>query len=186
MGLIWKRLHKSAEAAVKYDGSKDDFEHWCRYALDPANAAVLGGGYEKVESRLYGLQTFRFLKLCLRNPAQCLSTAVSRTDLVRVYQENHFTQYVVQTETLRADLIDLCNSHLEPFLADKEKAIAFLQQSGKRNISAKPLFTLDDVSPDLTALMRSREWFLFEQFYPYDGDRPQDALPAHAPRKAAG
>jgi hypothetical protein len=164
-----------------YRGRLASFERWLRFMLDPGNAALLNPRYGAAFPALYGLQTFRFLMLSFENPIEKLARADSPGKLDELYDRHKIHSAVVRNESLNQDLMDICAGPLRRFLTDPAAARDFLASSPARaNASASIPQAIERLHPTTLALVRDRERFLYERFYPEGratADSPGDPTP---------
>jgi len=143
------------------------FEKWLDFMLSPDSSRYFGIGYQRSPHTLFGLLSFRFLRLSFVAPVVKLRRARSRQSLLKIYNRHKIHDHVIKTETLNQDLEKLLDSKVGSFFKPREQVKFYLQNSERINTSKfGAAFQPENISPDLVAYLKEREWFLYEQFYP--------------------
>lgn len=142
-------------------------ERWLDFILRSRHAAILGEGYHASCPGLIGFQTFRFLMLALPDARARLAMADGRPEVRRLYRAHGLPDAVIRTEHLREDLEALIDGPLAPRLRDAAAARRDLRDTAPVNVSRQaPELRDAAISAELAARVRTREWLLYEQFYP--------------------
>jgi|TARA_R110002072_G_C7805268_1_gene521991 hypothetical protein len=162
-GEIYDSIKKSGYSQL-YQPNKESFQHWLQFVLCAKNAANLGPDYRAVDTELMGLQTFRFLALSFQNALKKLKAVHDYPTLCGLYEKRIHSQ-VVRNESLRVDMKNLVDTHLSSFV-DTESAKRYLEKSPPINRSPKLDFDIESIDEETMSLVRRKERFLLEQFYP--------------------
>jgi len=165
-GAIFESLKNSGHTQL-YQPDKQSFQHWLRFVLSAENAGYLGADYQSVDTELMGLQTFRFLALSFQKPLAKLKPLHDYATLCRLYEKKKIHSQVVRNESLRADMETLVETHLSSFV-DVESAKRYLEKSPPINRSPKLGFNIESIDEEAMSLIRRKERFLLERFYPED------------------
>ena len=163
-GAIYESLKKSGHTQL-YQRDRESFQQWLRFVLSAKNARHLGADYLSVDTELMGLQTFRFLALSFQNPLAKLKPVHHYANLCELYEHKKIHSHVVRNESLRADLENLVGTQLSSFV-DEESAKRYLEKSPPINRSPKLSFDIESIDEETMSLLRRKERFLLERFYP--------------------
>jgi hypothetical protein len=163
-GAIYESLAKSEHTQL-YQPDKESFQQWLRFVLSAENARHLGAEYQAVDTELMGLQTFRFLTLSFQNPLKKLKPIHDYATLCGLYEKKRIHSFVVRNESLRADMEILVETHLSA-LVDIKSAKRYLEKSPPINRSAKLGFDIESIDEQTMSLLRRKERFLLDRFYP--------------------
>lgn len=156
-GGVFGRLRNAGLAGIYEKG----FEPWLEFVLDPANAEVLGEGYQRVAHTGIGFMTFRFVVLSMAYPMQEFPSAQSVDDVRALYAKRNLARRVIRNEYLNAGLRALAVEDVPQWFKPDE-AKAFL--AGER-INQSRSATPPPPSPDLVREMERREAFILDRFY---------------------
>jgi hypothetical protein len=163
-GAIYESLSKSGYAAL-YQPDLLSFQKWLEFVLTPKNAGHLGADYKTVDTTLMGLQTFRFLVLSFQHAILKLKSIHDYESLGDLYDREKIHSEVVCNERLREDMEALVASHLSGYL-NVEESISYLRAAPSINKSPQLDFDIGTVDEDTKGLIRHKERFLLERFYP--------------------
>ncbi len=167
-GGMLKRF-KDAGMAGYYQPNTAAFERWLGFMISPENAGFFGQRYRNTLPHLVGLQTYRFLALSFIKPGPTLRGVKTKDDLRALYRHKKIHTRVLKTESLNQGLENLLNSEVGAFFKPREQVVSYLQNAKRaKKTSAEAGIRPQDISPDLIAKMKKREWFLFENFYPQE------------------
>lgn len=172
-GLLAKQLHRAGRAAL-YDGTSAGFHKWLKMVLNPANADLLGEGYQRSGiAALVGFQTFRLLMLSIAEPARWVPQCRTRNDISALYDNANLADYYVRVETLRDSLVGLLQGPLAPYISDVPTAVAYTRTAPALNTSARVDADRGfSVPPTAAAAIEEREWLFFEKLgYPRYSNR---------------
>jgi hypothetical protein len=165
-GEIYESMIESGHTQL-YQPDKESFQQWLRFVLCAKNASYLGPDYQSVDTELMGLQTFRFMALSFQKPLAKLKRLHDYATLCGLYEKKKIHSQVVRNESLRADMETLVETHLSSFV-DMESAKRYLQKSPPLNRSPKLGFDIESIDEETMSLLRRKERFLLERFYPED------------------
>lgn len=147
-----------------YDGSEASFHTWLEKMLDPEFADTLPNKYDKGAPSLFGLMTFRFLRLSLKKPFKNMKDWTTSDQVRSGFASNRLPVKVLRNEELNQGLAKLVENELRPYMKDVGAALQELSNAEKR-VNATNSENVLDVSDALKQKVREREWFLYEQFY---------------------
>ena len=165
-GQLFNKLHTSGFGHLYEDPSMAGFEAWLAFFLNPRSAKMIGPQYHQARPRLYGYQTYRFLRLSFLNPREVMSRYSTRRQLQLRYNSQKIHTHILRTESLNQDLLALSRSALTPHFKPAEEVAAYLAEAKWVNRS-KSGDDLDpsSLSPALFKRLKKREWFLYQNFY---------------------
>lgn len=166
-GRMAESFAKAGMSDYYQAGSTLAFERWLALMLDPTPPVFTGDTYLRLQPSIFGLQTYRFLRLSFNLPLRHLKNLTEKQTLQAYYDKNKLQNFVVKTETLTEDLEKLVLSDVGVFFKPYEQIMSFLKKSDRVNES-KPssAFRPEKLSPDLIAYMKEKEWFVYDNFYP--------------------
>ncbi len=165
-GQLYEKLHSSGFGHLYEDPSMAGFEAWLAFFLKPRSAKHFDAQYQGARPRLYGTQTYRFLRLSFQNPMVALSGFTTRKRLQLRYNSQKIHTHVLRTESLNQDLLALSRSALAPHFKPADEVAAYLAEAKWVNRSqAGDGLTPASLSPALLKRLKSREWFLYQNFY---------------------
>jgi len=156
------------QSYVKYyqDGSTPAFERWLALMLDPEPPAFLNDPYLRLQPAIFGLQTYRFLRLSFARPLRGLKNLATKPALQAYYSKYKLQGSVIKTENLASDLEKILLSELGSFFKPPEQVMSFLHKSEKMNKSKTgTAFQPEKLSPELVRYLKEKEWFIYENFY---------------------
>jgi len=168
-GQLALRLNNKGLGAF-YDGSWSGFESWLDFVLDPANADLMGDGYDERSSgrarEFIGFQSYRVIKLALPGANELLQRCDSMDAIDSLYAREKLPDHVVRTESLRADLKELVVRKLPDRFPDLPAAIRFIDTRDPINASQRidRFDTISKLSPALRRRLEEREWLLHKYF----------------------
>jgi hypothetical protein len=161
-GGLHDKLRAAGVAERFYRGDVASFEAWAAFVLDPANAKALDGRYAAMSPALYGFMTFRYLILAMPAPIKLLKDIHDKETVRVTLAEHSFVGSHVKTESLKDDMVTLCDGGLKPYLKNRPAALEWLHRDRMKNKSKTPAFSLKDVGTGTLHRIREREWLLYE------------------------
>lgn len=182
-GALFRSLSRNGQEKLllpTYDG----FETWLRFVLDPKNAhLVIRSEYaESSMAEKIGILSFRLLYLSIPRAMQRMRSGKFQTpDEIRSLFEKRVYREYVRTENLDEDLFAFLKYYRDRlrFRRPLTTVQELTAQTRRKNKSIKVEgLSPDTVSPELRALVRERDWLIYEMFG-YDRDpkgRPPNCL----------
>lgn len=131
-GGVYNRLKDSRNLQVYRD-----FDYFCSFALDPANARLLDTRYDQTAAEQCGFMSFRYLRLCLQNPDERIAQQLAGGKALSHLKADFIIDHVVRTENLNDDLLSL-TTEIIPEYFDPEQVRLFLESMPKINVSYIP------------------------------------------------
>jgi hypothetical protein len=121
-GAIRGYMERSGMAGV-YDGTPEGFSAWMDLVLDPAiGKEVFGGRASHPLLGTIGLQSLRFATLNLPSPQHELAQLTSVEDVIDSLACNGLADVVLRTETLSAQLREMCDGVYGDIIANPDRA----------------------------------------------------------------
>lgn len=164
-GGVFQKL-KALGYGNLYQNNIESFDQWLNLMLSPEVTKLIKGGYSKVNIDLIGLQTFRFLVLSFQYPLRILSNINDYAELNRLYDEKKIHRYVLRNENLNHDLMMMVDDCLKPYIKDIASAKNYLLSAERINVSTPLGLDTNALTAKACKLLRAKERFLFERFYP--------------------
>jgi len=165
-GRMAASFDKSAYTKYYQAGSTLAFERWLALMLDPEPPVFSGDPYLRLQPAIFGLQTYRFLRLAIPGSLRRLKNLTTNSALQAFYDKHKVPDFVVKTENLTADLEKIALFELGPFFRPREQVMSYLRKSDRINTSKTgDAFQPDKLSPDLIGYLKEKEWFIYENFY---------------------
>jgi hypothetical protein len=183
LGALYESL-KTQGLGHLFQSTREAFEIWLDFMLDPANAPVLNRRYgEAAPFESVGLLSVRLLYVSLPNfEKRVRRDKIGNPEEIRsLFMKKHIFDEYVRTENLIGDLFAFLRRHsgrlrLRHQLTTAEELAATVRT---RNTSKKiPGLSPETVSPALKKRVREREWLFYEVFG-YDTDpngRPPECV----------
>ena len=166
-GDLVQSFDRQSYAKYYQEGSTPAFERWLALMLDPELPAFLNDPYLRLQPAIFGLQTYRFLRLSFSGSLRRLKTLKSKPALQAFYEKHKIQNSAIKTESLTEDLKNLALSELRPFFKSPEHVKSFLLKTDRINTSnTGTAFQPEKLSPDLIGYLKEKEWFIYENFYP--------------------
>ncbi|HTT99828.1 MAG TPA: hypothetical protein VMF58_17390 [Rhizomicrobium sp.] len=178
--------------------TREAFELWLDFMLDPQNAELLKSGYGSAGNAEIGFLSYRLLFICVPNAQKRMQKKrFHERDEIRALFARHLYKDYVRLENLAGDLFSFLSLHSARlrFREPLTTADRLMADIPKRNASPKIAgLSVDTVSPELRERVRDREWLFYEAFgYDTDpkgrppgsitGERPQEAKPSGPKRR---
>lgn len=152
-GHLWEAMKKRDKLHFYADGL-NGFEAWLQYALSDALGSIFGE--YAPHSAAMGLCSWRFLRL-----AQ-----------LRFNHDRIMIDHVLKFENLNEELKDLTRGPLARSVRNVDAACAWIDGKSQINRSTRRDQSQDVViGHDTLALLRQREAYLYDTFYPQQGRR---------------
>jgi len=162
--------------------TREGFERWLNFVLDPQNAETVKPEYESAPCEVIGLLSFRLLSQSIPNALHKLKKGKFREPnrLRDLMQKAAFNDYV-RLENLGGDLFSLFEHHASQIKLRQPltTAEALMADIPVVNSSAK----ISDLKPDTVSSgvrqrVREREWLFYETFGydEYPKGRPPKSL----------
>lgn len=165
-GTVFLRLQRLGYGNL-YENEAEGFDIWLRFVLDSRNARLLTRGYGNTIASLIGLMTWRFLRLACPGFESNAREFRSRSDIKEYIKTHYILGGVLRQENLRSGLIKLTEGPLSHALEPVPEALDWLRQAPKVNTSrASSKHVLGDISQETFQLLRKKESFLYQSFYP--------------------
>lgn len=149
-----------------YRRNSTAFEHWLNFVLSADHAHLLGEGYDAIDNNLIGFQSFRFLILSFQHSLLKMKSVNNYDDLRQLYETQKIHKFVVRNENINHDLRQLISSLPQSIVKESLSIRRYLRQSPKLNISKKLDIKIESLNKDTIAILKQKERFLFETFYP--------------------
>jgi hypothetical protein len=166
-GSLYKKLQRKGRADL-YVPTQDGFENWLKVVLDPENRSLLGWRYSFSGcANLMGFMSFRTLSLNLPSPTFKLRRARTREGVLDLLSSQGMATHIIHNESLEQDLFELFRLHENKLrLRHSVEAIRVLiAGKPKTNVSeSASSIRKEALSADVVALIRQREWLLYEHF----------------------
>jgi len=167
-GEIFERLRAAGHAGL-YDRGIEGFEAWLKFVLDANNSRLLTPGYGRAVSTHVGLVTYRLLRLACPGFATACERFSGAVDIRRHYEREKIVGAVIRYESLAEDLGKLVEGPLRHAITDVGAAQAWICGTPPINASnRRDRQTPPALAPATLDLLRAREWFMYEIFYPHD------------------
>ncbi len=169
-GQLYDNLQCSGFGHLYENPSMAGFEAWLSFFLNPRSAKHYDPQYQDCRPRLYGYQTYRFLRLSFLNPRKVMSRHYTRKRLQLQYNSQRIHTHVLRTESLNQDLLAFSRSALAPHFKPAEEVAAYLAEAKWVNRSkAGDELEPSCLSPALHKRLQKREWFIYQNFYGGEG-----------------
>jgi hypothetical protein len=172
-GALYNKLCKNGMESL-FVPTREAFEQWLGFVLDPRNAALLKADYAlHAPTECIGLLSFRLLFLSVpRSLKKMAKDKFREPDQIRTLFGKRIYDDYVRVENLGGDLFRFLAANasrlrLRHPLTTAEDMIARIPV---KNVSRKIADLVpENVSPGLRQLVREREWLFYEVFG-YDAD----------------
>lgn len=160
-GEVCARLSDSGYGHLYRRGAAG-FNEWLSFIQKPEHSRILHPRFTEAVARQFGFMTWRFLRL-----ASCgfedMAPFLSEADRAKA-AERLIVNKVLRTETLKDDLCELVSGDLSPYIGELEPAVRWIREA--QHINASSVRSKDEIQPFATAMIKSREAYLYEKFYP--------------------
>jgi hypothetical protein len=167
LGGLFKTLRRKGFEDI-FEPTRDAFERWLEFVLDPNNASLLRRDYGKSPCNSIGFLSFRLLYMSVPNSLDRMrKPKFQEPDQIRQLLRKSLYDDHVRLENLGADLFAFLSRHSAKLrmrrpLTTVEDLTAMIPV---RNPSPKVSgLNPDSVSPELRQRVREREWLFYEAF----------------------
>lgn len=155
-GRFWSELYKAhclADAGL--------FRAWLKELLNPDNSSLLGEGYGVgTIAKLCGFMTYRYLKLCCRDPFRVHQLEILDVDLAKFEKDNCYIDFFIRQESLEEDLC-IAIEKVQTLTGEEE---ARIYSAGRTNASERPLPLADYYDEETIELVGNRDRLLVDKF----------------------
>jgi hypothetical protein len=167
--VLWRQVYS------KSDDVKS-FRKWVQLMLDPGNSHHLHESYGKTAiAGLCGFMTYRYLKLCCRNPETLHNSGLfsTYTDLVQFEKNNCFIDFFIRQESLEDDFC-IAAEKVRPLKPEEKERI---YEAKKTNTSRRNLLLADYYDQESIALVHNRDKLLIDKFgyFPPKSKKQEDS-----------
>jgi hypothetical protein len=161
-GAIHTYMERSGMADV-YDGTPEGFSAWIDLVLDPATGQKIFGGRDSHPLlETIGLQSLRFAMLNLPSPQTALAQLTSVDDVIDSLACNGLADVVLRTETLSAQLHQMCDGAYGDIISNPDRARRRLDMEPAINESIDLGLSAETLPRSLRLAVQRRERLFFD------------------------
>jgi len=164
-GQVFERLRDAGQGNL-YRSGIEGYEAWLAFVLDADNGPILAPGFTRAVAARVGLVSYRFLRLACPGFGIACARFSGADDVRGYFAREKIVAAVIRHERMAEELGRLVAGPLKHAINDVAAARAWIyatppiNPSNRRDQKAAVV-----IAPATREMMRTREWFLYENFY---------------------